>query len=390
MRNRIINYLLFILVIPLMSLVVCSCERSYPSRTHNGEGWTSFHYNPARLGGSGPAPRGKDLQVKWCYQTDGFLISSPAVAAGKVFITSTDGHLYCLRQKTGESLWSSEIRTITSSPAVLDTLVFIGAYCINANSGKRMWTFPACGGVVSSPTIEDGKIFVGSTNYNFYCVSADSGKVIWFYTTDGAILSSPIVEDGRVFVGSNDHNIYCFNRDSGKLLWVYQTGGIVQSSPAVVKGRIYIASQDNYLYSLNSKTGKLIWRTSIGWIKSAPAVSEGGVFVCSVYGKIYSLNANTGKIIWTFNCGAGIEGSSSVVDGQIFVGANDGKLYRISAETGILIDKFLLGKDMRKHPAEIDEQLGGAIESSPAIVDSMIFVGCDNGKIYCLISGMQR
>ncbi|HUT16956.1 MAG TPA: PQQ-binding-like beta-propeller repeat protein [Acidobacteriota bacterium] len=41
----------------------------------------------------------------------------------------------------------------------------------------------------------------------------------WEFTTCGAVLSSPSVVDGRVYVGSNDKNIYCLDALSGRLVW---------------------------------------------------------------------------------------------------------------------------------------------------------------------------
>ncbi len=45
------------------------------------------------------------------------------------------------------------------------------------------------------------------------------------------MVSSPAVSDGRVYIGSNDYNVYSLNASNGSLIWKYTTGGYVVSSP---------------------------------------------------------------------------------------------------------------------------------------------------------------
>jgi outer membrane protein assembly factor BamB len=57
------------------------------------------------------------------------------------------------------------------------------------------------------------------------------------------VLSSPAVADGVVYVGSDDVKIYALDASSGTRLWFFRTGRPVDhSSPAVANGMVYIAS----------------------------------------------------------------------------------------------------------------------------------------------------
>ena len=42
--------------------------------------------------------------------------------------------------------------------------------------------------------------------------NAQTGEKLWSYTTGGSIISTPTIANGFVYVGSNDHNLYAFSQ----------------------------------------------------------------------------------------------------------------------------------------------------------------------------------
>src|SRR5439155_13546852 len=65
----------------------------------------------------------------------------------------------------------------------------------------------------------------------------------WVFATGGRVLSSPTVADGVVYVGSEDHQLYAVDADTGSLRWSEATGGSITASPAVSGGVVYGGSQ---------------------------------------------------------------------------------------------------------------------------------------------------
>ena len=62
----------------------------------------------------------------------------------------------------------------------------------------------------------------------------------WIGGTAGAIESSPTVENGVVYIGSDDHDIYPFKVSNGDTLgWVAITDGPIMSAPVVANGVLY-------------------------------------------------------------------------------------------------------------------------------------------------------
>ena len=61
----------------------------------------------------------------------------------------------------------------------------------------------------SSPAVVDGKVVFGSRDFNLYCVDAQSGGKIWRVRADGRIISSPCIVGGYIWVGTAT-GYFCF------------------------------------------------------------------------------------------------------------------------------------------------------------------------------------
>jgi len=197
---------------------------------------------------------------------------------------------------TNNTIWTYTTGSIVlSSPAVADGKVYVGSddfkvYCLNASTGVHIWNYTTGSGVFSSPAVADSKVYIGSYDDKVYCLNASTGAHIWNYTTGGYVDSSPAVADGKVYVGSRDHKVYCLNASTGVHIWNYTTGkSVSSSSPAVADGKVYVGSDDNKTYCLNASTGAYIWSYTTGWnVRSSPAVADGKVYVGSFDGKVYA------------------------------------------------------------------------------------------------------
>jgi outer membrane protein assembly factor BamB len=245
------------------------------------------------------------------------------------------------------------------------------------------WKFETNGAVISSPSVADGIVYVGSQDKNIYALGAWSGNLIWNFTTQGAIESSPAVANGKVYTGGDDGYVYCLDAYKGTLLWKtfvhgdlpYTYGSLVlKSSPAVVGNRVYIGSLDGYLYALDANNGNIAWKTKTeGPIGSSPAVADGAVYFTSeepTVGALYKLDAATGAVIWKqqlpyeqqFTGGTEMLGTPSVAAGMVFTSSNLRTYYGINAGTGDIVWTFT-------NPDAME-----FIVSSPIYVDGKLFI----------------
>ncbi len=143
--------------------------------------------------------------------------SSAAVYEGRVLVGSDDRNFYCLDEITGEKLWNITTESfIYSSPAVHNDTVFFTnedyAYAIlldpNSNGliepSEVLWKVPVSnfeGG--SSVAVAEGMVLVGTTDTDFglICLNEEDGSPVWNFSIPGGTVSSPTVVDGKVFIG---------------------------------------------------------------------------------------------------------------------------------------------------------------------------------------------
>jgi outer membrane protein assembly factor BamB len=267
---------------------------------------------------------------------------------------------------------------IVSSPAVANGVVYVGSgdynlYALDAITGVKKWSYPTGGFIYySSPAVANGVVYVGSMDNNLYALDAMTGVKKWSYPTGGYIYSSPAVANGVVYVGSRDNNLYALDAMTGAKKWSYTTGGsIYYSSPAVANGVVYVGSDDNNLYALDAMTGVKKWSYPTGArIYSSPAVANGVVYVGSDDKNLYALDAMTGVKKWSYPTGGYIYSSPAVANGVVYVGSDDNNLYALDALTGVKKWSYPTG--------------GYIYSSSPAVANGMVYVGSLDNNLYAL------
>ena len=76
-----------------------------------------------------------------------------------------------------------------------------------------------------------------------------------------------------------------------------------------------------------------------------------------------------GVLKWVFSSGGAIHSSAAVANGIVYFGSRDGKLYALRAATGSKMWEF---------------QTHSWVDSSPAIVDGVVYFGSNDGGLYAL------
>ena len=227
-------------------------------------------------------------------------------------------------------------------------------------------------------------------------------RVKWKFHTNGSVISSPAVDNGTIYVGSSDHNFYAINLDSGTLKWKFKAKGRIASSPAIAASVVYFDDWDGNFYALETGTGAVKWKFRIegehrftathlhgsqpaaesmpdpfDFYLSSPAVSSGAVYFGSGDGNVYSLNAGTGALNWKFKTGDVVHASPAIADGTLFIGSWDSYFYALDAATGKEKWRFKTGED-----ADIHNQVG--IQSSAAVADGVVYFGCRDSNFYAV------
>jgi outer membrane protein assembly factor BamB len=280
---------------------------------------------------------------------------------------------------------------------------------VYAGQGPRQfhrlkWKFATGNRIVSSPVIDNKKIYFGSDDGNIYAIDAKSGREIWKRSTRGPVPSTPAVSAGTVYLTSYDGNFYALNAETGALKWKFATGGerrfeakglhgmqpknqtiadpfdIYLSSPVVADGAVYFGSGDGNLYALDAASGDLRWKFKTGdVVHASPAFVNGVVFVGSWDSYFYAVDAKTGKERWRFHGGedplihnqVGFQSSPAVIDGTVYTGCRDAQVYALDAATG-------------KEKWRFDNALSW-VNTSPAVTKGKVFFATSDSSLYHMV-----
>ena len=209
--------------------------------------------------------------VLWRAKTGGRIRSAPAVVDKRAYVASFDGCVYALDVATGRQIWHYDTegarlksgdfgfdrRSIQSSPAVSDGVVYVGArdgfiYAIDAATGTLRWRVDHhISWINSSPAVDNDVLYAGSSDAHFLqAVDVTTGKELWKAPSDGIVWSSPAVAGRFVYWGDGPGRVHMTDRTTGTDVASFRTGSQIFSSPVIDGDLLFIGSGDGGIYAL--------------------------------------------------------------------------------------------------------------------------------------------
>ncbi len=240
---------------------------------------------------------------------------------------------------------------------------------INNTAIKPIWVFQCEDEIRGTPTVDNGRVYVGSYDHNLYALQGDNGKFLWKYATEGGVVSKPFVYNNTIYFGSEDERFYAVSAATGRVSWTHYAGAPVRSSPRISDDHVFYGADNAKFYAIQAETGTTVWQTELGApIRATPFIAGDALFVGTESGDFYCLNFR-GDVKWHFKAKRAVTSSPIVNDAYVYFASLDGQVYALEASTGWMVWRFRMGK--------------GAI-SSPAIADKFLFVGSTDGHIYAI------
>jgi outer membrane protein assembly factor BamB len=291
----------------------------------------------------------------WLYHARGGIASSPAVADGAVYFLDRAGSVQALNADDGSPLWSFRTQgeavfaahgmfglprdgrlvpdpwdLYLSSPLVHQGKVYVGSsdghlYALDARDGSLAWAWHTGGMVHSSPALAGSNIVVGSWDGAVYALDAQTGEQRWRYQTGVeqktsimlGIQASPAVDGDTVYVGSRDGFFYALDAASGQPRWRYDAqGSWIVGTPALDADTVYVGTSDTgLLLALDKRSGRERYRFATRvWTFASPLRVADVVVAASMKGELHALDAATGRVRWSWRSPALLANAARVVD----------------------------------------------------------------------------
>lgn len=340
-----------------------------------------FHAR-ASLDGSAAGQLSLPLVLRWRFRTAGAIEGSPVTAHGLVYVGSKDHRLYALTADDGKPAWSVQLDgEVTASPCIVGSTIFAatsagGLYALDARTGRPFWRRDlggnVTGGVTAAPPDVQGevRVLVGSfDNGRLFCFDAKTGRQWWSYSTDSYINGLAAVAGEMAAAGCCDGKVHLVALADGTPLRQIDGGSYIPASPALADGSVFFATQSGEVRSAALADGQLRWqRTFDNPIHSAPAVACGRVIVGleDDASSVICLSAADGKTLWTFPAGGFVDSSPAVCGDKVIVATRGGWLFVLSLDDGRKLWQYELA----------------AAGGPPAVADSNVFLGADDGYLY--------
>lgn len=193
----------------------------------------------------------------WKFRTNGPVHCTAGVSRGLAFVAGCDETFRAIRITDGKEMFHIASGAYTgASPALVGQKAYYGTFnnevlAVNLTTRRIVWRyrnrqrqFP----YYSSAAVAEGRVVVGGRDKMVHCIDATTGKELWTFMTRARVESSPALADGRAFIGSNDGKFYVLDYKSGAKLWEFNAGAPLSASPAIAAGRVVIGSEDGRLY----------------------------------------------------------------------------------------------------------------------------------------------
>jgi outer membrane protein assembly factor BamB len=205
-----------------------------------------------------------DGKTVWAFPAGDSVKGAIASDRGVLFFGSYDGYLYALRAQDGKEIWRAKSArdwfgrhgTFYSTPAVAYSRVYLGStdghvYSYGERTGKLRWSYRTGGYVYGSPAVWNSRIFVGSYDHWFYALNAATGALLWKFHANGPISGSATVVDGIVYFATLHRRTYGLDVRTGRQVWTFPDGAF---TPVVTDGkRLYLVGWGK-VYAFSPRT----------------------------------------------------------------------------------------------------------------------------------------
>jgi outer membrane protein assembly factor BamB len=254
---------------------------------------------------------------EWFYpktsEVIGAIVGSPVISEDAIYVTSSNGKVYCLDKHFGDKKWESDVlaKKLWSTPYIEGDKVYISTfdghfYALSAEDGSITWSFATESkiGFVSSPAVYEGTIFAGSFDDNLYAVKIGESEPLWNFTGGNCFWAAPVVSNSTVYAGCLNGKLYAIDADNGTELWSFDVGSPIVVSPLLMGDLLVVASDKGMVYVLRTDAvgdSRVVNKLSIGVsVRASPCVLDGMVYVRGQDNCLYALDIEQGRVIWKF------------------------------------------------------------------------------------------
>ena len=119
-----------------------------------------------------------------------------------------------------------------------------------SRKAARLWHFNKIRRSISTAAVADGLLYISDFSGFLYCLDAGTGKEIWSHDLFAAVWGSPFVVDGKVYIGDEDGDVTVLaHGKEKKVLAEMNMGSSVYATVTPAHGTIFLNNR-NQLFAI--------------------------------------------------------------------------------------------------------------------------------------------
>jgi outer membrane protein assembly factor BamB len=326
------------------------------------------------------------------YGTESFAAYGGGIAA----MSTSLNYLVGVNAETGQTIWITNTkRGAGAGMAYIDGVFVAGGIngvmdAWNATTGQHMWSYNPnsfFNEFYGYHGAAYGMIYAHNQDSYLYAINATSGQLVWKQKGPGVGFTDQLsIADGKIYIemGENQYadpatgiprssEFDCFNAYTGELIWSLPIEtGAPRNLQCVAYGNLYIipcASKFvNGSFTYTGETGYAGGSNEVWCIGDTPR--DWSMFMNDPEHSAVGYGPTNLALKWSAETGGALVSSPTLVNGVAYVSSWDGNIYALNANTGTSIWNYSTGK------------IG--FSSTVAVVNGKLYTGPDDGNVYCL------
>jgi outer membrane protein assembly factor BamB len=161
-----------------------------------------------------------------------------------------------------------------------------------------------------------------------------------------------------------------------KKRWHYSAGVLLEFPPVVSATSLFVLRDDGIAEAIDKETGKVRWTKKLGNLSASTPHLAGERLYLTILednhggaGRALAVSTKSGNAYWSRDLPSRTESSPLVIDGVMYFGSEDGTVYALNAKNGRTLWTY---------------QAEGAVKSALAYKDGRLFFGDYAGKMYAI------
>ena len=318
-----------------------------------------------------------------------YLGLNPASDGARVYAASNDGKVIAVDTIKGKTYWKTEMDIpFSGGPGVGEGMLVLGGgdgevVALHTLDGSLRWQTTLSSEVLATPAITRNIVVVRTVDGSVYGLSVTDGSQVWLVEQEVPRLtlrgnSSPVINGDVVICGFDDGRVMAISLEDGATVWDTlvspATGRTEIERLSDIDGQLLVMGADIFVASYQGRAAMLALESGQAWwereLSSHRGISSDGstLYLTDDKSHIVAMTRRNGEILWQQEAlHQRMLTTTAVYQSYLVAGDMEGYLHWFNRADGRLAARNKVG--------------GGRISSTPLVLDDLVFVQNDDGRL---------